>query len=206
MKKSTTYKGVPKPYGKSGHFHESIRHSLQAKGIKTGKVSSIPHIPEPEKKQMPNPFDYQDSHQEQVIHSGWKEGNTYRFVLEGTGDIFRELTNKHPHWTYIEEKIKRIERHISDVRDPPKWNEDDVRMFQERYGLDPKETGIHPEDSFQYAYKNNKDKFELMKQQWINQSVVSESQRIAVKLNIAMLDGDFKNAEKLLDKIKADYK
>jgi hypothetical protein len=38
-KKSTTFKGQPKPYGKSGHFHEPVRHSLQAKGIKTGNLS-----------------------------------------------------------------------------------------------------------------------------------------------------------------------
>ena len=36
MAKSTTYKGAVKPFGKSGHFDESKRHSLQAKGIKTG--------------------------------------------------------------------------------------------------------------------------------------------------------------------------
>jgi hypothetical protein len=36
VKKSTTFKGQAKPYGKSGHFNESRRHSLQARGIKTG--------------------------------------------------------------------------------------------------------------------------------------------------------------------------
>jgi hypothetical protein len=41
MKKSTTYKGQVKPYGKSGHFHESRRHSLQAKGIRTGRFKEI---------------------------------------------------------------------------------------------------------------------------------------------------------------------
>lgn len=35
-KKSVTYKGKPKPYGKSGHYYESQRHALQAKGIRTG--------------------------------------------------------------------------------------------------------------------------------------------------------------------------
>ena len=38
MAKSTTYKGAVKPFGKSGHFDESRRHSLQAKGIKTGHL------------------------------------------------------------------------------------------------------------------------------------------------------------------------
>jgi len=39
MAKSTTYKGQPKPFGKPGHFDEPMRHSLQAKGIKTGNMS-----------------------------------------------------------------------------------------------------------------------------------------------------------------------
>ncbi len=38
-KKSVTFKGKVKPFGKSGHFHESRRHSLQARGIKTGNLS-----------------------------------------------------------------------------------------------------------------------------------------------------------------------
>jgi hypothetical protein len=51
-KKSTTFKGQPKPYGQSGHFHEPRRHSLQARGIKTGRNTQrsltqfgIPEIP-----------------------------------------------------------------------------------------------------------------------------------------------------------------
>jgi hypothetical protein len=39
MAKSTTYKGMPKPYGKSGHFDESRRHALQARGIRTGRFA-----------------------------------------------------------------------------------------------------------------------------------------------------------------------
>ncbi len=38
-KKSVTFRGKAKPYGASGHFHESRRHSLQAKGIRTGRFS-----------------------------------------------------------------------------------------------------------------------------------------------------------------------
>ncbi len=39
-KKSVTFKGKVKPFGKSGHFHESRRHSLQARGFKTGNMSN----------------------------------------------------------------------------------------------------------------------------------------------------------------------
>jgi hypothetical protein len=41
MKKATTFKGAVKPYGATGHFYEPRRHSLQAKGIKTGTFSAL---------------------------------------------------------------------------------------------------------------------------------------------------------------------
>lgn len=37
VKKSVTFQGKAKPYGKGGHYYESRRHSLQAKGFKTGR-------------------------------------------------------------------------------------------------------------------------------------------------------------------------
>jgi hypothetical protein len=40
-KKSTTFKGAPKPYGASGHFNEPRRHSLQARGIETGNLATL---------------------------------------------------------------------------------------------------------------------------------------------------------------------
>ena len=45
MATSTTYNGKPKPLGKSGHYYESRRHALQAKGIKTGNIAE--QTPEP---------------------------------------------------------------------------------------------------------------------------------------------------------------
>ena len=39
-KKSVTFKGKVKPFGKSGHFHEPRRHSLQARGFKTGTITA----------------------------------------------------------------------------------------------------------------------------------------------------------------------
>ena len=35
-----TYSGLPKPAGRSGHFHETRRHQLQARGIKTGHLAN----------------------------------------------------------------------------------------------------------------------------------------------------------------------
>jgi hypothetical protein len=39
MATNRTFKGTPKPFGQSGHFSESRRHALQAKGIRTGNLS-----------------------------------------------------------------------------------------------------------------------------------------------------------------------
>ena len=99
-----------------------------------------------------SPYVYQDSNQEKIIHTPtWKKGNVYRFVLEGTGDIFRELTKPKPHYTYIHEKIIRIENRIQE-----------------------EETWVHPEDSYDYSKDNNKTKFKLMKTQWTNQPTINK--------------------------------
>jgi len=45
MATSRTYKGQPKPMGKSGHFFESKRHALQAKGYKTGHLAEALFLP-----------------------------------------------------------------------------------------------------------------------------------------------------------------
>jgi len=47
-KKGYTYKGAVKPFGKTGHFNEPRRHSLQAKGFKTGHQADA--VPMPAKK------------------------------------------------------------------------------------------------------------------------------------------------------------
>ena len=50
MAKGTTFKGAPKPFGGSGHFNEPRRHSLQAKGFKTGHLADS--VPMPAKKTL----------------------------------------------------------------------------------------------------------------------------------------------------------
>ena len=44
MATNRTFRGVIKPFGAKGHFNESQRHSMQAKGFKTGNLAN-PHIP-----------------------------------------------------------------------------------------------------------------------------------------------------------------
>lgn len=167
-----------------GWFKHSREHSLASRGVKTA-VKDNPCS----KVQLMNsintikPYDYQDSNQEETIHdSGWHKGDNYRFVLEGTGDIFRELTKETPHYSYIYEKIERIEHHIEDEKS---W--------------------IHPEDSYDYSRENNKSKFILMKKQWESQPTINNIQKQAVKLNIAMLDKDFDVAKKQIKTIKEHF-
>ena len=136
-----------------------------------------------------NPYHYQDSHQEKVIHSGWEKGNHYRFVLEGTGDIFREFAKnpEHPSNEYIYEKINRINRHF------------ELMELQKKYYP---ETQIHPEDSIQYARENNPDKFKLMEQYWESQPVYTKKQELARQLNLAMIRGDYAEAKRLIKEIE----
>jgi hypothetical protein len=121
-------------------------------------------------------FSYQSSHQERIIHSCWKTGLTYRYLLEGSGDIFRELTKYYKDAGYILEKIKRIESY-----------------FTRKQQL---------EDSFETAFKENQDKFLLLKQKLIEQPTDSEEQKIAVELNLALIDNDIYKIKQLITKIK----
>jgi hypothetical protein len=147
-------------------------------------------------------FDYQDTHQEKIIHGRWDKGNSYRYVLEGTGDIFRESTMKYVDKGYMSQKITRIKNHIDAVERPHNWSEMENEIYTKEYGVSPYKTKIHPEDSHEYAYMNNKEKFEEMKQQWKNQPYSTKLQKQAIDLNIAMLDKDYDTAKSIINKIE----
>jgi len=127
-------------------------------------------------------YEFQDTHQEQIIHSGWEYGNAYRNVLEGTGDIYRELTQETPTLGYIGEKTRRIREYINNTK-----------------------TYIHPDDTFEYAYEHNKDKFEEMIKLWEQQPYKTEAQHNAIKLNLAMLNKDYTGAERLIGQIESVF-
>jgi hypothetical protein len=58
MKSGTTFRGQAKPMGKSGHFYEPRRHSLQAKGFKTGTHSGMPlYMKDTDRDGVPDKFD-----------------------------------------------------------------------------------------------------------------------------------------------------
>jgi hypothetical protein len=118
-----------------------------------------------------DPFSFQNAHQEQVIHSGWGWGNSYRNVLEGTGDILRELSTRN-NKGYIEEKLRRL----------------DNLLEKEEIGR------LHPDDTFEFAQSNNPVKFELLKDLWEKQPTETPLQKLAVKLNISLLEGNYTSA------------
>jgi hypothetical protein len=163
------------------------------------------------------PLDFQETNQEKIIHGNkkglgsWQEGMNYRHVLEGTGDIFRSFAANVPDPGYIIEKIDRIKKHFDRIEQQGKhFNEivpeQSIKELSDIYGLNPKETGIHPEDSFEYSYAQNKEKFEALKTAWEEQPVKTEMQETARQLNIAMLNKDFPTAKKLILKIENNLK
>lgn len=155
-----------------------------------------------------DPYEYQDTHQEKVVHSNtWEKGNSYRYVLEGTGDIFRETTKQDYNINkgYISQKITRIKNHINAVEESRDWSEMENEIYTKKYGISPCKTKIHPEDSYEYAYNNNKEKFEQMKQQWQEQPYTTKMQKQAIDLNLAMLDKDYDKAKSIIKNIEGDY-
>lgn len=130
-------------------------------------------------------YNFQDANQEKIIHSGWSGGNVYRHVLEGLGDIFRELSIRPEiaNASYIEEKIRRFERHLE--------KEKEIVLGKR-----------HFEDSFKHALNAEPDKIAQLKSLWEQQPYSTKAQKIAIDLNIAALDGDFKTVSSKIEELK----
>lgn len=171
---------------RSGWFLESHRHALASKGIETGRRMNpaLGCAANPKTAPM-TPYDYQDSHQEELIHSDAWEGANFRFVLEGAGDVFRELTKARPHRSCIEEKFARIEEHIKD-----------------------EESGkIHPKDGLAIAEQDDKERLKELVLLWHDQPITRTVQLNAKELNLALIRGDWSEAKIQIDLIRseADY-
>ena len=127
--------------------------------------------PELSKESIEDPYKYQDSNQEAVIHSGWEKGNQYRFLLEGAGDVFRESTKGQGSSGYFHEKTNRILKFLT-----------------------RKSAGkLASDETYEFAKENNPEKIDEMIRLWENQPVKNDFQDEARKLNIAMLKGDWQN-------------
>ena len=161
---------------------EDLRGFMEALARKFNKTFILPNIqPMPyEAVDRIDRYNYQDTNQEQVIQSSWSKGNNYRYILEGAGDIFRDLTMRsEPDPGYILEKINRIERHIND-----------------------ESRGIHKDDTFETSRSHNPGKFAKMLEQWRNQPTGTDLEEKAKTLNLLMLQGYFGMARRTLAEIK----
>jgi hypothetical protein len=128
-------------------------------------------------------FDFQDKNQEVIIHDRniWGNGQNYRYVLEGVGDIFRELTKDYPIIGYIKEKLIRAEKFIKSEK-VTKYSE--VR----------KANMLFPET------------MDKLKDLWDKQPYETELQKNAIDLNLAFLNEDWKTAEFLMNKIETEVR
>ena len=128
-----------------------------------------------------DPYRFQDFNQENIIHApdGWEGASSYRHVLEGAGDIFRELAqtgNK----IYIDEKIGRIQD-----------------MIDNSY-----KGTLREGERFGSASVNQPEKLKQLRELWKAQPTTTASQKIAVDLNIALTSGFMDDAQIALNKLK----
>ena len=123
-----------------------------------------------------DPFEFQSNNQEKIIHKDWfgpKEDlykdNELRFVLEGSGDIFREFSihrragkvSDFYAQSYIDEKATRIKKYL---------------MSHMRIS--------HSVDEV------NRDKINDLKRLWAEQPYETKLQKKAIDLNLAILEGN----------------
>jgi hypothetical protein len=124
-------------------------------------------------------FDFQNSNQEKEVHKEWV-CNNFRHVMEGAGDIFRELSKETNSFGYIMEKIKRIEKFI--LRD---------RIGEHSW-----------DESFDYAKTNDSEHIKNIIGLWEKQPFSTEEQEIAIRLNLSLLKGDFDKATEIIGVLK----
>jgi len=138
-----------------------------------------------------DPLKFQDTNQEKLIHENydWNEQENrqaFRKILEDSGDVFRELTKgKYSLYGYANEKLSRIENQI-------KLEE----SFHSKYEW----------DYYDYAKENNPVRFEKLINQWKKQPTNSDIQKVAVNLNLSLLNKNFTRAKKDIKTIRQYFK
>jgi hypothetical protein len=127
------------------------------------------------------PLKFQDTNQEKIVHADWfgpkedlYQDNELRFVLEGSGDIFREhaIHKANNFWTaqyYIDEKAARIKKYLTD-----------------------KSLANHSVDEV------NKAKLAELRRLWAQQPHETPLQKKAIDLNLAIIDRDNEKALSIL--------
>jgi hypothetical protein len=140
-----------------------------------------------------DPYEFQDSNQEKIVHADWWgeqqydanhrplpllwKDNELRFVLEGSGDIFREFSiHKADNWwfaqNYIDEKAARIKKYLTD-----------------------------PSLANHSVGEINKAKLAEIRRLWTIQPYETELQKKAIDLNLAIIDKDNEKALSILKEV-----
>jgi hypothetical protein len=125
MAKSTTFKGVPKPMGASGHFYEPRRHALQAKGIKTGNVASMTGLYDATPKMRVKSIETPVTEVKDMDFMGEEPEPPKKSFFEQVGSGFKQ-----------EQEAKR-----------KKYTEFASRELNRPVGTDPDSTEVHVEES-----------------------------------------------------------
>jgi len=141
MAKSTTFKGAPKPFGGSGHFNEPRRHSLQAKGFKTGHFADRVLPPSPKGRLVVQKFRV------------YKFDDLPKEVQQKALDEHREMNVNFDWWDYDGQlDLSEDEMKIAGIQPLPKdWSNRKLMPDQIHYeGVEyPAYTGL-----FKYNVKN----------------------------------------------------
>ncbi len=133
-------------------------------------------------------YELQDTTAERTIHRhDWKEPQ-FRFNLEGTGDIYRELTKYNSDFfdpIYIQEKLKRVYRDFKGI---------DIKKLDSWEPGDPMPEGfsqINFFDARRKAFEKDKNRLLKLKSEYEALPVNTEAQQKAKDLTLSIIDGDF---------------
>jgi len=170
-------------------------------------VERAPKVIEPPKEPSPKaieprvppikePFKFQDTNQEELIHTKWAEPineaklplteerpPSLRYTLEGTGDIFREVTKRPVEGApalfdtgYVREKTNRLDNYLR----------------------------LHTEETRAAEFEANPEKTTQLRTFWRRQPVETAQQNIVRELNLSLLGDHLSQVKVLLEKIKSD--
>ena len=149
---------------------------------RAGEEVEKPEVEAPPVAEVPtSPFLYQDTIPEKIVKRNWDKGNSPRFVLEGAGDIIREFTKKTPSFSYIKEKLRRIDQYLTEFE----------------------EGTLHSDDSIEAAQKYASKDLEELIDAYEKQPTETEEQGLGKSLVLALAKGKNAWARKLHNKLVA---
>ena len=130
---------------------------------------------------LPDIYDMQDSTAERILERSFKPSRVWTYKIENAGDIIRELTKYNGVFidpSYLYEKVNKIDKFLKEQE-----NQRDV----------------HPDDSYFQFKRQNQQSVNDFVTAYTNLPTLSEAQRQANSLVLALLDGNIQEAKKYVD-------